>query len=300
MKKQMNKKEKKRKLAQQIKNLKDRTRIEIQHTTKAHFGLDGSVMLGKGPVKITVHPDAEISEKMEKNKEASLFKLDPEKQNNHLLQCATTEQLKEFRMPLSEILALPHFGNYAAGEPTDKLYIKNLPKDVTEQDFYWLYGKHFPDQRVMKRDLEIQIMSGRMKGQAFLTFPTVAIAKLALEETNGYYLRTKPIIVAFGKHSSNKEKSKTSDDGNDSAPPHEPEPKPEPELELEPVSEPVPDLTKKRDKSKMDMVTDMFEPEPAIAELGVMEFVSSEPGITEEEDTKFEGDLDWKDEDLFA
>jgi len=118
-------------------------------------------------------------------------------------------------MPLNEILAMPHFSNYTSGDPTDKLYIKNLPKDVTVEDFYYIYGRHFPDNKVMKRDLEIQIMARRMKGQAFLTFPTVAIAKQGLEETNGYFLRSKPIIVSFGKHSSHKGENGQQQEGKD-------------------------------------------------------------------------------------
>jgi len=51
----------------------------------------------------------------------------------------------------------------------------------------------------MKRDLEIQLLTGRMKGQAFLTFPTIDIAKHALMESNGYLLRDKPMIVEFSR-----------------------------------------------------------------------------------------------------
>jgi len=109
------------------------------------------------------------------------------------------DQLIQNRIPLEQILANPKFKNYSAGEPSDKLYLKNLPKNVTVEDIYWIYGRHFPDEKVMKRDLEIQIMTGRMKGQAFLIFPTVAIAKQALQDTNGYLLRDKPIIAEFGR-----------------------------------------------------------------------------------------------------
>lgn len=40
---------------------------------------------------------------------------------------------------------------------------------------------------------------GRMKGQAFVTFPQVKQASEALEDTNGYILHDKPMVIAFGK-----------------------------------------------------------------------------------------------------
>jgi len=135
----------------------------------------------------------------EKNKESNIFILEPEKKNDHLLHCATMDHLIQNRIRLEQILANPKFKNYTPGAPTDKLYIKNLSKNVTIEDFYWVYGRHFPDDKVMKRDLEIQIMTGRMKGQAFLIFPTVAIAKAALEDSNGYLLKEKPMIVSFAR-----------------------------------------------------------------------------------------------------
>lgn len=38
-----------------------------------------------------------------------------------------------------------------------------------------------------------------MKGQAFITFPNMKQASEALEDTNGFILNDKPMVVAFGK-----------------------------------------------------------------------------------------------------
>lgn len=38
-----------------------------------------------------------------------------------------------------------------------------------------------------------------MKGQAFITLQNDVQAKMALEETNGYILKDKPIVVQFAK-----------------------------------------------------------------------------------------------------
>jgi len=38
-----------------------------------------------------------------------------------------------------------------------------------------------------------------MKGQAFITLQNTVQAKMALEETNGYILKDKPMVVQFAK-----------------------------------------------------------------------------------------------------
>lgn len=45
------------------------------------------------------------------------------------------------------------------------------------------------------RSLQIRVMEGRMKGQAFVTFPSVELAREALTTVNGYLLKDKPIVV---------------------------------------------------------------------------------------------------------
>lgn len=43
------------------------------------------------------------------------------------------------------------------------------------------------------------MQEGRMKGQAFITLQNAVQAKMALEETNGYILKDKPMVVQFAK-----------------------------------------------------------------------------------------------------
>ena len=38
-------------------------------------------------------------------------------------------------------------------------------------------------------------MTGRMKGQAFVTFPTIESSREALVTVNGYIIKEKPIVV---------------------------------------------------------------------------------------------------------
>ena len=47
---------------------------------------------------------------------------------------------------------------------------------------------------------DVRLMQeGRMKGQAFVTLPSVENAQQALKETNGYILKDKPMIVQFAR-----------------------------------------------------------------------------------------------------
>lgn len=43
------------------------------------------------------------------------------------------------------------------------------------------------------------MQEGRMKGQAFITLQNVEQAQLALNETNGFILKDKPMVVQFAK-----------------------------------------------------------------------------------------------------
>lgn len=48
----------------------------------------------------------------------------------------------------------------------------------------------------MDRSLDIKVMTeGRMKGQAFVIFPTQELAERALHDVNGYSLQGKPLII---------------------------------------------------------------------------------------------------------
>ncbi|KAF5195150.1 U11/U12 small nuclear ribonucleoprotein [Thalictrum thalictroides] len=41
---------------------------------------------------------------------------------------------------------------------------------------------------------------GRMRGQAFVTFPLVELAHRALNLANGYVFKGKPMIIQFGRN----------------------------------------------------------------------------------------------------
>lgn len=113
----------------------------------------------------------------------------------------TTEQLHKGCISSSEMKNFSVFKRYDAGEPTTRLYIKNLAKHTSEQDIVNLYGQYVNWQSELHKNMfDIRLMKeGRMKGQAFVTFPTEESASRALKDTNGYVINTKPMVVQFAR-----------------------------------------------------------------------------------------------------
>ncbi|KAJ6799592.1 U11/U12 small nuclear ribonucleoprotein 65 kDa protein [Iris pallida] len=116
---------------------------------------------------------------------------------------ATPKDIESGRLHPEEILCLPMFKNYAAGNPATVLYIKNLAKDVVVDDFYFIFGSLFGSFGAAKSGLSIKLMQeGRMRGQAFVTFPSIDLAHHALNLVNGYMFKGKPMIIQFGRNPS--------------------------------------------------------------------------------------------------
>lgn len=121
----------------------------------------------------------------------------------------TEQELLENRIPQGQLADLPVFKNYTPGLPSNKLYVKNLAKTVTEADLKWIFHL-FAITAEPDSEINIKLMqSGRMKGQAFITFSYVyeedldrlaeKPAERALRLTNGFILKDKPMVVSFGR-----------------------------------------------------------------------------------------------------
>lgn len=110
----------------------------------------------------------------------------------------------EHRLSVEQMHSHPLFQNYSPGEPSNKLYLKNLAKDVDDDDLKAIYSKFLqPGQ-----NLDIRVLkTGRMKGQAFVCFNDpymddesgYASVEKALRETNGLIVKDKVIVVMYGK-----------------------------------------------------------------------------------------------------
>ncbi|KAK7856748.1 u11/u12 small nuclear ribonucleoprotein 65 kda protein [Quercus suber] len=126
---------------------------------------------------------------------------EPDNEGSDIKSYATPEELESGKLPPEEILSLPMFKNYAAGNPASVLYIKNLAKDVIADDFYFIFGSLFGSIDAAKSGLSIKLMQeGRMRGQAFVTFPSAEVAHRALNLVNGYVFKGKPMIIQFGRN----------------------------------------------------------------------------------------------------
>ncbi|CAB3375791.1 Hypothetical predicted protein [Cloeon dipterum] len=123
--------------------------------------------------------------------------------------------LRGNRVPERDRSSLPVFRNYQPGAPSCRLYVKNLAKATTARDLHFIFRAfigHRPLDEEANKMFDILLMTeGRMKGQAFITFPSVEQAQNALKEANGYILHDKPMVIQFGRSKVQNNVSKQSD-----------------------------------------------------------------------------------------
>nr|XP_044996878.1 RNA-binding protein 41 isoform X4 [Jaculus jaculus] len=107
------------------------------------------------------------------------------------------DEIQRNRLSEEEIRKIPMFSSYNPGEPNKVLYLKNLSPRVTENDLISLFARF---QERKGPPIQFQMMTGRMRGQAFITFPSKEIAWQALHLINGYKLHGKILVIEFGKN----------------------------------------------------------------------------------------------------
>uniref|UniRef100_A0A673I1Y0 RNA-binding region-containing protein 3 n=1 Tax=Sinocyclocheilus rhinocerous TaxID=307959 RepID=A0A673I1Y0_9TELE len=118
-------------------------------------------------------------------------------------------ELERGRLSRDEMKKMSVFKNYEHGEPTCRLYVKNVAKQVEEKDLKFIYGRYIDISSEEERNMfDIVLMKeGRMKGQAFIGLPSERSAEKALKETNGYVLNDKPLVVQFARSAKPKQES---------------------------------------------------------------------------------------------
>uniref|UniRef100_A0A8D2LMN5 RNA binding motif protein 41 n=1 Tax=Varanus komodoensis TaxID=61221 RepID=A0A8D2LMN5_VARKO len=79
------------------------------------------------------------------------------------------EEICKNRLSEEEIRRIPRFSSYSPGEPSQVLYLKNLSCHVTVRDLLSLFARF---QECGGPQIRFRLLSGRMRGQAFLTFPS--------------------------------------------------------------------------------------------------------------------------------
>lgn len=125
------------------------------------------------------------------------------------------KELEKGRLSKDEIKRMSVFKNYEAGEPTCRLYVKNIAKQVEEKDLKYIYGRYIDPSSDAERNMfDIVLMKeGRMKGQAFVGLPSETSAQRALRDTNGFVLYDKPLVVQFARSAKPKDSSDTKKGG---------------------------------------------------------------------------------------
>ncbi|XP_039573590.1 RNA-binding protein 41 [Passer montanus] len=106
------------------------------------------------------------------------------------------EEILKNRLSEEELRKIPRFSSYHAGEPNRVLYLKNLGPRVTVKDLVSLFARF---QKEDSPPIQFRLLSGRMRDQAFITFPDTESAQSALQLLTGYKLQGKPLVIAFGK-----------------------------------------------------------------------------------------------------
>uniref|UniRef100_UPI0037E864B8 RNA-binding region-containing protein 3 n=1 Tax=Semicossyphus pulcher TaxID=241346 RepID=UPI0037E864B8 len=121
------------------------------------------------------------------------------------------KELEKGRLSRDEIKRMSVFKSYEPGEPTCRLYVKNIAKQVEEKDLKYIYGRYInPSSEAERNMFDVVLMKeGRMKGQAFVGLPSEQSAEKALRETNGYVLFDKPLVVQFARSARPKENTDT-------------------------------------------------------------------------------------------
>uniref|UniRef100_A0A3P9LZC3 RNA-binding protein 41 n=2 Tax=Oryzias latipes TaxID=8090 RepID=A0A3P9LZC3_ORYLA len=116
----------------------------------------------------------------------------------------TDAEILENREREEAIRSIPRFRNYQPGKPSKVLCVKNVSTHASLAQLVALFS------RFEKKDaapILYRLLTGRMKGQAFVTLPDTETAQHALHLVHGYRLLGKPLVVEFG-HERQEEKTK--------------------------------------------------------------------------------------------
>ncbi|GAA6233530.1 RNA-binding protein 41 [Lates japonicus] len=121
------------------------------------------------------------------------------------IETITDKEILQNREPEEGIRSIPRFRNYQPGKPSKVLCVKNLSAQASVAQLVALFSRFEPENgpRVVYR-----LLTGRMKGQAFITLPDAETAQKALVLVHGYRLLGKPLVVEFGRERQEEEKQK--------------------------------------------------------------------------------------------
>ncbi|XP_065584740.1 RNA-binding region-containing protein 3-like isoform X2 [Artemia franciscana] len=131
-----------------------------------------------------------------------------EEEHEEITEFVTLKELSSNRVKPSDFELVSVFKNWEQGQPSSRLYVKNLAKSVEDSHLKRIFGRYViwtSEEECQMFDIR-HMKEGRMKGQAFISLPSIERAAVALEETNGYMLHGKPMVVQFARAAAAKQK----------------------------------------------------------------------------------------------
>lgn len=133
------------------------------------------------------------------SREVDAAKLPPDPMRLHTVVPLPDDEISANSLSCDEIRRLPQFQHYDPGVKNNVLYLKNLHPKVDIRELMALFLRFDEDDNVVK----YRLLSGRFRGQAFVTFPNAHSAERAMALCNGYLLRGRPIVIEYGKKQTN-------------------------------------------------------------------------------------------------
>ncbi|CAG9128798.1 unnamed protein product [Plutella xylostella] len=112
---------------------------------------------------------------------------------------AAEERLLEgTKMHVDDIRKIDRFKDYEPGIPSKVLYLKNIAPSVSVEQVSLLFNQFIQDNG---GPIDVRLLSGRMRGQAFVSFQNEETCIQAMDEVNGTILSGRPVIAQFGRNS---------------------------------------------------------------------------------------------------
>lgn len=142
------------------------------------------------------HTNEDEKQAPDKSSECAEGKRRPDPTIYHAVVPLPEDEITAERLGLDEIKKLPRFHDYSPGCESQVLYLKNLHHKTDIRELMALFCRFDEEACPVK----YRLLSGKLRGQAFITLPNVQAAKKALELCNGYVLRGKPMVIEYGKN----------------------------------------------------------------------------------------------------
>ncbi|XP_061595091.1 RNA-binding protein 41 isoform X2 [Cololabis saira] len=121
------------------------------------------------------------------------------------IEMITDEEILQNHESEEGIRSIQRFRNYQPGKPSKVLCVKNVSAQASVAQLVALFSRF---QKKDRPPILYRLLTGRMKGQAFVTLPDAEMAQKALQLVHGYRLLGKPLVVEFGRERQEEEKQK--------------------------------------------------------------------------------------------